>query len=467
MYYRLKNDYMLRGWKFLPTGVINRDTRDFEFLSEEKFDVLKLCDGQNDSESAIFDDNQRKIIAELHSDGYIEANETPLTLENVQKYKFYDNRFMQAAHWSITGKCNCKCRHCYMSAPKHTVEEFTKAQCMEIISQMSACGIQRVSLTGGEALIRKDFWEIVDALTAADIKITAILTNGMLINEKFIAELEKRCLSPNFQVSFDGIGGCHDWIRGINGAEKLTLRAIKLLIDKNFNVTCSYSLHKKNLPYLRETVKKLADLGVNYLLCSPVSADGEAVGMKNEILSPAEAYNALIDYIPQYISDGAPIKINLMGIFNTISPSEYRIPFVHVPENVDIDKNCVCPSIRKSLHIDFNGFVMPCPAMGFDENGKKYFSPIFDKNLKELLNDDAYMNLIDSRMRDYFKKNPQCAACEYKNRCAGGCRGNAMANNHDGDFLGVDKDNCLFFKGGFYDKVLALGKKLNLKYIGA
>ena len=42
-----------------------------------------------------------------------------------------------------------------------------------------------------------------------------------------------------------------------------------------------------------------------------------------------------------------------------------------------------------------------------------------------------------------------------------------MSNNGDGDIFGVDKATCLFFKGGFYDKVLALGKKLNLKYIGA
>ena len=70
-------------------------------------------------------------------------------------------------------------------------------------------------------------------------------------------------------------------------------------------------------------------------------------------------------------------------------------------------------------------------------------------------------------MEDYFKANPTCAACEYKNRCAGGCRGNAMANNGDGDLLGVDNAACKFFKGGYYDKVLALAEKLNLKNIDA
>ena len=467
MFYKLKSEYMLRGWKLLPTGVIHRNTRNFKFLSEEKFDILKLCDGQNDSESAIFNDNHRKIMEELHSVGYIEANETPSPLEDIQKYKFYPNRFMYMIHWSITGKCNCKCRHCYMSAPQHKVEELTHAQCMEIIAQMKQCGIQKVILTGGEALIRSDFWEIVDALTAADIKIDAIYSNGLLINEKFFAELDKRHLKPSFQISFDGINGCHDWLRGIDGAEKLTLRALKLLQENNLSVTCAYGLHRGNLEVFRDSVKKLADFGVQYLKVSSIYPDGEALGMKDKILTTEEIFNFILLYIPQYISDGAPVLINLSGIFEGINATEYRIPLAKYPEDINCDNFCVCGQVRNSIHIDFNGFMMPCPPMGINNSGKKLFSRIIDKKLSDLLNDTKYMNFISTRLGDYFKKNPQCSSCNYKNRCASGCRGEAMSNNHDGDIFGVDKATCLFFKGGFYDKVLALGKKLNLKYIGA
>ena len=136
-------------------------------------------------------------------------------------------------------------------------------------------------------------------------------------------------------------------------------------------------------------------------------------------------------------------------------------------EYVNSDRACVCGQVRNSIHIDFNGVVMPCPPMSFNDPGKKHFSPIFDKPLKELLNAGAYIDFINTRLEDYFKANPTCAACEYKNRCAGGCRGMAMANNGDGDLLGVDERTCLFFKGGFYDRVLELGEKLNLKRVGA
>ena len=354
-----------------------------------------------------------------------------------------------------------------MSAPQHKVEEFTHAQCMEIISQLAACGIQTIALTGGEALVRKDFWQIVDALTAANIKISSIFSNGLLINEKFLAELEKRNLRPQFQISFDGIEGCHDWLRGVAGAEKLALRAIKLLTEKNFNVMCAYSLHKGNIQYLRESVKKLSDLGVKSLLIGTIDAVGEVSGMSDKILSTEEIYNALIDYIPQYISDGAPMHVSLSGVFEGINTSEYKIPMAKAKEGINIDRNCLCGAVRNSIHIDFAGYVMPCPPMSYNSSSLSHFSTIFDKPLKELLNDGDYMNFINTQLEDYFKANPTCAACEYKNRCAGGCRGNAMANNGDGDLLGVDEEACKFFKGGYYNKVLALGEKLNLKYIGA
>lgn len=466
MFYKLKKIFMLRGWKLLPTGVIDRETRDYKFLPIKKFAVLKMCDGFLNSEKNSLDDEQKKILEELLAEGYVEKIEKPSPLEKIQEYKFYDNRFMKSAHWSITGKCNYHCRHCYMSAPEHKVEEFTHAQCMEIIRQMAECGIQTVSLTGGEALVRKDFWQIVDALIAADIKIDVIFSNGLLINEKFLAELDKRNLQPRFQISFDGVGGCHDWIRGIECAEKFAIRAIKLLREKNFDVICAMGLHKGNLHVLRDTVKKLASLDVNYLRIAEITEDGEARGMSEKILSTEEFYNALINYIPQYIEDGAPLPINLSGVFEGKNPSEYRIPFVRSQEGVDIDKNCVCQSVRNSIHIDFEGFVMPCPPMSSTSEGKKHFARIFDKNLKNLLNAGDYMNFINTRLGDYFKANPECAACEYKNRCSGGCRGCAMADNGDGNLLGVDRETCKFFKCGYYDRVLEIAKKFNLKNVG-
>ena len=128
------------------------------------------------------------------------------------------------------------------------------------------------------------------------------------------------------------------------------------------------------------------------LRVASVSEDGEALGMSDKILSTDELFNFYLKYIPQYISDGAPVRVSLSGVFEGINTTEYNIPMAKAPEGVNIDRACVCGTVRNSIHIDFNGFVMPCPAMSFNDAGKKPFAPIFDKPLKTLLNAGDYMN---------------------------------------------------------------------------
>lgn len=464
MFYRLKNEYMLRGWKLLPTGVVNRENRKFKFLPTKKYNVLKLCNGKADSEGSLFDEEQRKILEELIADGYVEAKEKISPLESIQEYKFHDNRFLRLVNWFITRKCNIKCRHCFVSSSPQSVEEFTHEQCMDIIAQMADCGVQMVSLMGGEPLVRKDFWEIVDELTAKDIRIKTILSNGILINEKFISELEKRNLQTKFTLSFDGVG-CHDWLRNLPGAEKAVCRAIKLLHERNFKVTASFEMHKGNAESVRESVKFLASLGVSSIHIGRVVALGSALDMQDKIMPREEYYEFCLKYIPQYIADGAPTEIDFSGMFQGINATEYAIPIVKMAENFKSDNYCVCGYIRNYMHIDYDGFVVPCMAMNLAEGGKKHFSHITDKSLKEILNDKAYMDFVSTRLGDYFKANPECDNCEYRNRCGGGCRGMAMFENRDGDFFGIDKSTCKFFKGGYYDRIIALGEKLGLKLV--
>ncbi len=66
-----------------------------------------------------------------------------------QEYRQYQNRFIRTAHWSITGKCNYKCRHCYMSAPEAKYGELSHETIMDIIGQLEECGVMSVTLTGG------------------------------------------------------------------------------------------------------------------------------------------------------------------------------------------------------------------------------------------------------------------------------------------------------------------------------
>jgi sulfatase maturation enzyme AslB (radical SAM superfamily) len=58
--------------------------------------------------------------------------------------------------------------------------------------------------------------------------------------------------------------------------------------------------------------------------------------------------------------------------------------------------------------------------------------------------------------------NPECAQCEYKNACAGGCRAFAVRDDPN-DYLAKDMWTCTYYKGGWMEKKNQLLKELSLK----
>lgn len=500
MYYRLKDEFRLRGWELLPTGVVRRMSGDVDFLPPAVYRALQKACGALSADSALFSSEERKMLAELCEVGILEKSEVPVPLSDAQKYRAYPNRFLYSVHWAITGNCNCRCRHCYMSAPTRT-EALVRAQaqeapllrqptrteahmngepsledCIDIVRQMEAAGVRTVSLTGGEALLRRDFFAIVDALIDADILIVTVMSNGLLVNEKTLDEFERRGIKPEFNMSFDGVG-CHDWLRGVPGAEQAVLRAFSLCKERGFPTGAEYCLHKGNLGALRESVKLLGKLGCQTLKVNRLNVEGEALGIADYAITRDKEFQTYLDYIPQFYEDGAPLSLMLSGFFHSDGMDGFEIPFVKNEEGEDCGDYCLCGHARNYMYITAEGAMVPCIPMGSAEGGRHHFPNIRDTSLVDALRDSFYMGFIDTRLRDYFAHNPGCAACGYRNRCAGGCRGN-VAGRREGatscrptdtsasvrvaeiDLLARDEDACAFFRQGWYDRMTKLMKKI-------
>ena len=80
------------------------------------------------------------------------------------------------------------------------------------------CGIRMISLTGGEPLVNPHFYDNLDEIRKRNIVLSTIYTNGKLVDDKLLDELESRGMHLAFHISFDGVGW-HDWLRGEEGAE--------------------------------------------------------------------------------------------------------------------------------------------------------------------------------------------------------------------------------------------------------
>ena len=67
--------------------------------------------------------------------------------------------------WEITLACNLRCRHCGSLAGNTRVKELSTEEALDLVRQMAEMKIPFVTLLGGEPLLRKDWKQMVKALS--------------------------------------------------------------------------------------------------------------------------------------------------------------------------------------------------------------------------------------------------------------------------------------------------------------
>lgn len=455
-YIRLEHDFALRGWKGLPYALVNRQTGVVAFMRESDFRTLSFCNGRFAEDSPVFLGERRSILAQLDKMGALERLDESGDLEPDQAYVEYPNRFIKQVHWSITGRCNYRCRHCYMSAPHAVMPQPSLEECFAIIDQIADCGVPLVSLTGGEPLVRGDFFKIVDRILERGMHITVIMTNGSLVTEELLRALKARGVRCEFNLSFDGTDGWHDWLRGVDGAETSVRRAFELCREHGFVTGAELVLHKGNLHTLRDSVRALGELGVESLKVSRLNCVGEGVSLADYAITCKDEYEAYLEYIPQYVDDGMPVPILTLSGFFSARHGKLFAGTQRYDEECDCSGKYLCNAARNTMYLGPDGRVLPCIPMSETAAAQQRFPSIGEMTLAEALSDSSYLGFITSSFASYLASNPRCDACEYRNRCMGGCRGRAALATGGTDLMGPDPDACLFFKGGYYDRVKEL-----------
>lgn len=88
---------------------------------------------------------------------------------------------------SVTDKCNLRCAYCmpeenYVWLPKDDILTFDEIA--QVVDAFVAAGVDKVRLTGGEPLLRRDLPTLVSRLAAKPgIRDLALTTNGVLLSE--------------------------------------------------------------------------------------------------------------------------------------------------------------------------------------------------------------------------------------------------------------------------------------------
>lgn len=139
--------------------------------------------------------------------------------------------------WVLTRVCNpacVMCNHVPQDRP-----ELSTAECLDVLEQLAAAGTPRLTLTGGEILIRRDFFTITTQAQARgfahDLK-----ASGTRFTPK-LADRVAALATIQVDISLlDATDATFDAVAGSKGTPRRALRGVCLL-DAGHTLACSHA----------------------------------------------------------------------------------------------------------------------------------------------------------------------------------------------------------------------------------
>jgi len=216
--------------------------------------------------------------------------------------------------WECTIKCNLSCKHCGSSCGPElnnnnelSFEEIKKAF-FDIAQDFDAKKIM-VAVTGGEPLLRRDIFEVMEYASNLGFK-WGMVTNGTLIDSNIIDKLARAGMST-ISVSLDGLEKSHNWLRGRPDTFKKTIRALKLLKDSNqFKVveaiTC---VNQLNISELEQIYRLCEELNLDAWRLFIISPIGRAA-QTSELFLNGKQLRYVLEFIKNKRRENRKMKVD-------------------------------------------------------------------------------------------------------------------------------------------------------------
>lgn len=314
-------------------------------------------------------------------------------------------------YFCITGRCNLKCEFCEMGQAVSDSKDLTTNEIKDIIDELKDWRIKWLYITGGEAFVRKDIWEIIEYCLENGISLFRLCTNGTLLNN--LDTSEKKLLRRSVKrliISLDsGKPAKHDEIRGVKGTfEKIRTFLELAKRDKSLpDISLASVITADTYPDIARLVEFGHKYQIEHINFQPVNflsnfPDFDAVGDKNRFLLKTEKLDGLKETIKQTIilAKSLNVSSNLEMLEKWIA--EYF--FYSESEEYFFDKvlaNFVCSKPFNYLHIHYNGDLLPCTMLPRIDN-------IIGKNIRESWEKRILAYRKRLLRKEYF---PQCRSC--------------------------------------------------------
>ncbi len=174
--------------------------------------------------------------------------------------------------WHVTNRCNLVCLHCGVRGGEKRYDDLSLEEFALHLPDLLRLGLQYITLSGGEPLVRKDLPLILELLKYSGLK-TAMVTNGHYL-DRFPAVVSQL---DSISVSIDGLATAHNALRDHPTSYQQTLDALRYARDmevpiRNVN-TC---VTPENISGLAALATDIFEAGANHWILRPVAVAGRA-----------------------------------------------------------------------------------------------------------------------------------------------------------------------------------------------
>ncbi len=303
--------------------------------------------------------------------------------------------------WELTYACNLECVHCLSSSGRRDPNELSTAEAKAVLDELHNLQVFYINIGGGEPMIRRDFFELVEYSIAHGIGVK-FSTNGAFID----AEKARRLTTLDYldiQISLDGTDAVtNDAVRG-EGSYATAIRAMEHLrdagfVEQNGPFKISVVVTRHNVDQLDE-FRALADsfgaqLRVTRLRPSGRGADSWH-GLHPTNAQQRQIYEWLLAHGDNVLTGDSFFHLNALG--------EENLPGLNL-----------CGAGRVVCLIDPVGDVYACPFVIHDEFKAGNVRDVggFSKVWKQ---SDLFLELREPQSAG------ACASCGSFDACQGGC----------------------------------------------
>jgi MoaA/NifB/PqqE/SkfB family radical SAM enzyme len=303
-------------------------------------------------------------------------------------------------------QCNCRCVMCDIWKANGERRQLSRADIAAQIDTLRTLGVQRVVLSGGEALMHPNLWMLCELLAEIPLKIT-LLSTGLLL-KRHAPDVVRRV--DDVVVSLDGSAAVHDQIRGVRGAfERLAAGVGELqALAPGFPVRARCVLQRHNFRDLSNVVDAARGLHMDQISFLAADVSSEAfnrprpwdAGRIDDVALSADEVGEFERIVEQVILDHAD---SFRSGFIAESPEKLRrLPRYYRALNGGGEfPATVCNAPWVSAVVEADGTVRPCffhRALG----------NIHEQPLADILNS---ADAVDFRRHLDVQRDPICRKC--------------------------------------------------------